>query len=86
VGKALIAQRRSNKFGHFLVVEVYGGGGRRGSFVVPEGREGEGWRIFTAELSKAVAFFDFALSSPVVEGRPLAWVTLHWLLCARSLC
>lgn len=50
--KARIAQRQSNKSG-FMVVEAYRGGGRRGSFVVPEGREGRGGEFFAAELGKA---------------------------------
>jgi hypothetical protein len=32
--RALIVQRRSNRSGRFLVVEVYGVGGRRGFIVV----------------------------------------------------
>lgn len=35
--KALIAQRKSNKSGCFMVVEAYGGGGCRGSIGMPEG-------------------------------------------------
>lgn len=48
--KALIAQRCSNRSGRYLVVEVYNGGSRRGSIVVPERREGRGWRNFAVEL------------------------------------
>ncbi|GLT69622.1 hypothetical protein SLA2020_417590 [Shorea laevis] len=39
----LVAQRRSNGYGHYLELSEYGGGGRRGFIVFPEGHEGRGW-------------------------------------------
>lgn len=40
--KAFIIQRRANRFGHYLVVGEYRGGGRHGLIVTPEGWEGKG--------------------------------------------
>lgn len=61
--KAFIAQRCFNRFGWYLEVIQYVVGGPRGLIVIPEGREGRGWRSFAAELRKVVAFFEFSLST-----------------------
>jgi hypothetical protein len=39
----IIAQRRSNRHGCFLIVEEFDGRRRCGNIVIPEGRYGQGW-------------------------------------------
>ncbi len=60
---AFIAQKCSNRSDQYLEVMEYAMGGCRGLIVIPEGREGRGWRSFPAELRKVVAFFEFSLSA-----------------------
>lgn len=40
--RAFLVQRGLNKQGHFLALVEYGGGGRKGYLVIPEGRERKG--------------------------------------------
>jgi hypothetical protein len=55
--KAFIAHRVANRAGHFLELVEYAVGGRRGLIVIPEGSEGQGWRLFSIEMRKVVDFF-----------------------------
>lgn len=69
--KATILRRGKNKFGRFLVVEVYAAGGRIGLIMFPEGRDGRGWSRVSGELSKVVAFLGALDGSPPSVGIPV---------------
>lgn len=56
--KAFIVQRHANRNGRYLVIGEYGGGGRRSSIIIPEGREGKGWYEWVIELQKVATFFN----------------------------
>jgi hypothetical protein len=58
--KAFIAQKASNRAGRFVEIAEHRVGGRRG-LIVPEGRQGRGWKLSAAELGKVVTLFS---SSP----------------------
>jgi hypothetical protein len=70
---ALLAQQCSNKHGRFLVVEELGGGRRRGLILVPEGKNGEGWKTFASDLHLVGNFFQlpFTARSSMDEGKKL---------------
>jgi hypothetical protein len=60
--KAFIIQRHVNRFGCYLAVGKYGGGGWHGSIVVPEGQEEcKGWFSWVMELHKAVVSFEISI-------------------------
>jgi hypothetical protein len=66
--KALMIHGGDNKVGRFLEVAVFAEGGRKGGLWLPEGRDGQGWRRFAAELRILLAPSD---SGPVEsEMRP----------------
>lgn len=69
---AVLTQRCSNTYGRFLGVEEHEGSRRRGHILVPEGRNGEGWRIFAAELRWVVNLFQssFADQSLLSTRKP----------------
>jgi hypothetical protein len=54
--KVFIARRGGNQASRFLEVAAFGMGGRKGFIVIPEGREGWGWRKFSGELRMAIEF------------------------------
>lgn len=56
-----ITQRGSNYQGRYLSVAKYGGGGRKDFIVIPEERDGKGWRTLASELSKIIDFFPLGL-------------------------
>lgn len=49
-----LVQRCANKHGRFLIVEDFGGDRHRGSILVLEGKNGEGWESFRTEHSAVV--------------------------------
>jgi hypothetical protein len=65
---AILAQRCSNKHERFLIVEEHSGGRRRGHILVPEGRDGEGWSMFEAELHLVVNFFHLLFVDRLLMG------------------
>jgi hypothetical protein len=67
--KVTIVQRGSNVSDRFLEVAVYAVGGRRGLIMVPEGREGQGWSRFAAEMSKVKVYFESMVGSSAVMLR-----------------
>jgi hypothetical protein len=61
--KAFLAERGANRSRRFIELPEYAMGGRRGLIVIPEGCEGQGWRIFAAEMRKVVALFGSSLGA-----------------------
>lgn len=59
--KAFLAQRCFNRSVQYLTVVEYRCGEQRGFIVIPEGREGRGWRVCAVELRKVVSFFELSL-------------------------
>ncbi|GMY14512.1 hypothetical protein FCV25MIE_09751 [Fagus crenata] len=47
-----IAQRCNNAKGRFVTIQAIHRGGRRGSIIIPEGRNSNGWRGFALELRR----------------------------------
>lgn len=70
---ALLAQWCSSKYWCFLVVDELVGVRRSGLILVPEGRNGEGWRMFMLELCLVGNFFQssFAARLSMDEGKKL---------------
>lgn len=58
-----IAQRGSNRHNRFLTWVEYDDGGRRSFIIIPEGREGKGWKSCALELQKVLAFFETDVSA-----------------------
>jgi hypothetical protein len=52
----LIVRGGENKSGHYLEVEVFAEGGRKGAIWLPEGREGWGWARVAGVLRKMINF------------------------------
>lgn len=71
--KAFIIQRCANRFGRYLVVGEYGGGGWHGSIVIPEGWEGKGWFSWVMELHKAAVSFGIS----IVVDKGVDWTLIY---------
>lgn len=56
-----LAQWCSNKHGHFLVLEDYGGGNQRGFIIISERRYDKGWRSLALELRVILNFFSLSV-------------------------
>lgn len=56
--KAFIVHRGANESGRFLEVAAYAVGGRRGLIMLSNGRGGQGWSGFAAELKKVLSFLS----------------------------
>lgn len=50
--RSFLVQRRSNINSHFISLEEYGGGGKRGSIFIPE-EGGDGWQQLAAPYKEA---------------------------------
>lgn len=64
-----IAHRGSNSHDRFLTLVEYGGGGLCSFIVIPEGREGKGWKSCALELRKVLAFFEMYVSARCSPSR-----------------
>jgi hypothetical protein len=51
-------QKRMNKYGKFMEITEYGRGGRRSFLVIPEGREGQGWKHYIVQLGRLVMYME----------------------------
>jgi hypothetical protein len=67
--KALLVRRGGNRDGRFLELAVYAEGGRKGLILLPEGREGRGWRCVAGELGRVLTFCK-AKTSSLASGFP----------------
>lgn len=67
--KAYLVQRRGNRFGWYLALAEYEGGGWRGFIAYLEGHDRSGWRSCASKLRKAVAF----LNLPFSEGKGVSF-------------
>uniref|UniRef100_A0A2N9FVR5 Reverse transcriptase domain-containing protein n=1 Tax=Fagus sylvatica TaxID=28930 RepID=A0A2N9FVR5_FAGSY len=68
-----IAQRCSNTKGRYVSLQAIHKGGRRGQIIIPEGRNGDGWRGFALELRRILypeKKHSQAHRAPVAEKRP----------------
>ena len=59
-----ILQSSSNAHGSFLMISELLHGRRKGFFVIPEGRMGNGWRGFVWHLKKVLAPGNRAINLP----------------------
>jgi hypothetical protein len=68
-----IAQRCSNTKGRYVSLQAIHKGGRRGQIIIPEGRNGGGWRGFALELRR-ILYPEKKISqthqAPLAEKRP----------------
>jgi hypothetical protein len=53
----IIAQRHFNRHGGYMVIEEFNGDRRKDSIFIPEGRSGQGWKSFRAELRLVSDYF-----------------------------
>jgi hypothetical protein len=63
----IIAQRHFNRHGGFMVIEEFNGDWRKDSIFIPEGRSGQGWNSFRAELRLVSDYFRAGFRAMVVE-------------------
>jgi hypothetical protein len=54
----MFLQKRLNKYGKFMEITEYGRGGRRSFVVIPEGREGQGWKHCIVQLGRLVMYME----------------------------
>jgi hypothetical protein len=54
----MFLQKRMNKYGKFMEITEYGRGGRRSFVVIPEGREGQGWKHCIVQLGRLVNYMN----------------------------
>jgi hypothetical protein len=64
-----IAQRGSNHHNQFLTWVEYDDGGLRSFIIIPEGREGKGWKSCALELQKVLAFFETYVNARCSSSR-----------------
>jgi hypothetical protein len=57
-GSVMFLQKRKNKYGKFMELTEYGRGGRRSFVVIPEGREGQGWKHCIVQLVRLVNYMN----------------------------
>jgi hypothetical protein len=57
-GSVMFLQKRMNKYGRFMEITEYGRGGRRSFVVIPEGREGQGWRNCILQMGRLVKYLE----------------------------
>jgi hypothetical protein len=57
-GSVMFLQKRKNKYRKFMEITEYGCGGRQSFVVIPEGREGQGWRHCTVQLGRLVNYMN----------------------------
>jgi hypothetical protein len=57
-GSVMFLQKRMNKYGRFMEITEYGRGGRRSFVVIPEGREGQGWRQCILQMGRLVKYLE----------------------------
>jgi hypothetical protein len=57
-GSVMFLQKRMNKYGRFMEITEYGRGGRRSFVVIPEGREGQGWRHCILQMGRLVKYLE----------------------------
>jgi hypothetical protein len=63
----IIAQRHFNRRGGFMVIEEFNGDQRKDSIFISEGRSGQGWNSFRAELRLVSDYFRAGFRAMVVE-------------------
>jgi hypothetical protein len=54
----MFLQKRMNKYGKFMEITEYGRGGRHSFLVIPEGREGQGWKHCIVQLGRLVMYME----------------------------
>ena len=54
----MFLQKRMNKYGKFMKITEYGRGGRCNFVVIPEGREGQGWKHCIVQLWRLVNYMN----------------------------
>jgi hypothetical protein len=64
-----VVLRRKNKYGQFIELSEYGGGGRRSYVVIPEGSDGKGWLDVWVQLQKLSNYHAKLQASGTVVGR-----------------
>jgi hypothetical protein len=57
-GSVMFLQKRMNKYGRFMEITEYGRRGRRSFVVIPEGREGQGWRQCILQMGRLVKYLE----------------------------
>jgi hypothetical protein len=65
----IIAQRHLNRHGGFMVIEEFNGDRRKDSIFILEGRSGQGWNRFRAELCLVSDYFRVGLRATVGEPK-----------------
>jgi len=63
----IIAQRHFNKHGGYMVIEEFNGDRRKDLIFIQEGRSGQGWNSFHAELRLVSDYFKANFRDMVVE-------------------
>ncbi|KAB1204827.1 hypothetical protein CJ030_MR8G007181 [Morella rubra] len=61
--RAFLAQRCSNKAGRYVAIAEFGGGRRKGVVMIPEGKEGSGWKDLATVFQEVVFHFGQLNSS-----------------------
>jgi len=69
--KVTIVRSGANRCGRFLEVAVYAMGSQRGMTMFLEGRDRQGWRRDSRELSKAPTFLEATVKAPYAGGPPV---------------
>jgi hypothetical protein len=64
-----VVLRRKNKYGQFIELSEYGGGGRRIYVVISEGSDGNGWLDVWVQLQKLANYHAKQQASGTVVGR-----------------
>ena len=76
-------QKRMNKYGKFVEITEYGRGGRRSFVVIPEGREGQGWKHCIVYLGCLVTYMDHTRDTELKKVPvQLRAVVLGWTFAA----
>jgi hypothetical protein len=69
--KVTIVRGGRNRCGRFLEVAVYAMGSQRGMTMFLEGRDRQGWRRDSRELSKAPTFLEATVKTPFAGRAPV---------------